>query len=382
MKFAVRAATGFLGALVLVTRSAAADATPHPPPTAEELRLGETIAHVLFKDADLGTWLTSRRAADQVFASVTERPEWQALAKQAMTEELDQGRPDFDRAFGAVLARRFTLEELTAGAQLMQGPAGEAIARSMGARAAGRAPEPLLPEAKRAWREAGSTPAGHAFIEKLGDAGTYTGDAQAPFVTAFTLGLLQRFDPMAIAAEEARQSQNAPSEEARALGAEIAKRLFASADVGGAVLRRVGDEFATDFDFAPAWPPLINAAVQEEFTADGQDRDRIIGADIARYFTIAELRTGAAALRTDDGAALADMLARGARGEPVERESPALHRLASRLAATTDGRAFLRKFGGFADMARQADEDYGFWAILHALDRFIAKAKALDDNGV
>jgi len=124
------------------------------------------------------------------------RPEWDALFKAAIGEEVDHEMPVIDSIVGQALGKTFTDAELQVGLKIVSDPNLRLI--YIAARNGGRPPEV---EISKATDDALATPAGQSFAAKL----QTINDTLQPLLVEVTAtlapGVLRRFGEKAEAAE-------------------------------------------------------------------------------------------------------------------------------------------------------------------------------------
>jgi len=352
-----------------------ADAPPPASVSPDATRLGVEVAHAMFARMDWAAMLRRQGGFDNMLKSFDElkvRPQWGQFAREAFSEEFGAGTSPVDEAVGRVFARHFTLEELRAGADLMRGPAGNALAQAAADAAAGRTVTPPSPAAQAAVRAAASTPAGASFIRKIGHLDAVAPEAEQTAGAAAALGWIRRFSDKASAAEPAPAA--APTEAER-LGGRLTRLMFQSVDFAGYLERKLGPELESSFGFEPTWPDLMRAALAEEFGSDSDALERAGGKAFSGYFTVDELRAGVDALSGPDGVVFSQAVASGIDGRPPP-SSAELARATRALERTPAGLAFLKKLDASSDVSKTMGEEYGAVAMLGVFHRFVAKAEA------
>lgn len=370
-----------LAVTLLVAAPAKATIPAEPAPAAASLspeatRLGVEVARRIFGRVDWQTMLKRTGRIDSIGANFDQlkvRPQWGDFARQALSEEFADGAPEIGDALGHVFVRHFTLEELRAGAELLRGPVGDAIAQATADATAGREITPASAEAQAAIRVAARNPAGASFIQKMGHLGKVIPETDRTVGGAVALGWIHRFYDKAAAAERPRA---AASDEKERLAGRLAQLMFQSVDFAALMQSKVGPEFERSFAYSPEWADLMRTSVTEEFGSGDDLLEQAGGKVFARYFTLEELRAGVAALSGPDGAVIAQAVASGAGGGAAPSPA-ALNHVSMSLARTPAGLAFVKKMEASGEAAStEMGEEYGAVAMLGVLRRFIEKAEA------
>jgi hypothetical protein len=124
------------------------------------------------------------------------RPEWDALFKAAIGEEVDHDMPVIDSIIGQALGKTFSDEELKVGLKIVSDPNLRAI--YIAAQRGGRPPDVQI---SKATEDALATPAGQSFADKL----QTINDTLQPLLVEVTAtvvpGALRRFGEKAEAVE-------------------------------------------------------------------------------------------------------------------------------------------------------------------------------------
>ncbi|HEX3406180.1 MAG TPA: hypothetical protein VHS81_02990, partial [Caulobacteraceae bacterium] len=306
-------------------------------PSPEALRLGVEVAHRMFGHVDWEAQLKRHGGLDSIgahFDQLKARPQWGEFARQAMTEEFAAGVPEMDEAVGRVFARHFTLDELRAGAELLRGPAGDALAQATADATAGRPIAPASGAAQAALHAAAARPASAAFVQKIGHLDEVMPEADQTVGAAVALGWISRFYAKAAAAEA---PLTAARDEKERLAGQLTELMFRSVDFGSLMQRKLGPELEQSFSFSPGWADLMRAAVAEEFGSDRDQLERAGGKVFARYFTLEELKAGVDVLSGPDGAVFAQAVASGASGGGAPPSKDALNRATMALQRTPAG---------------------------------------------
>lgn len=143
---------------------AAEAAHPHPlatdafAPTAEDQALGVGVVHnflgaidpsVLEKAKPLIIAGMEKKMAERPDTKMP-RPEWNVFMVDAMIDSLAHDRPAIELAFGRMLARLYSHDDLQALADFANGPGMDFLKRSMAERKPGEAPVEKTPEEKAA----------------------------------------------------------------------------------------------------------------------------------------------------------------------------------------------------------------------------------------
>lgn len=126
------------------------------------------------------------------------RPEWEPMIKQAFLEQFAKDRPYMVTILARQFSNGFSKDELVAGAVLMGDPA---------LRAAMKSSEPPARPAAETMRVMG-TPAGKAFVGKMGDLDKLIEPMKAEFIGGIVPGVFQRFGTMAQGFELKRRAAN------------------------------------------------------------------------------------------------------------------------------------------------------------------------------
>jgi hypothetical protein len=191
------------GVLALIV---VASPLPAHAQTPEAEALGLQIAHAFFSALPIAEMITEgAKDSSGSFAQVKSRPEWGRYMLEAMTEEVRHDMPAFERMFGRALARHMSLDELKAGAVIMADPG---VLGMVAASAGG--PSPTAPTPGPAAERAAETPAGRAFLDRLGRLSDVLDPLQDDFVAELMPGAFRRFADK-VEAGEARRAQSGAS---------------------------------------------------------------------------------------------------------------------------------------------------------------------------
>lgn len=165
-------------------------------------------------------------------------------------------------------------------------------------------------------------------------------------LTAATLGVAlcsAAVAPPALA--QTTPAVSAPSAEAIALGRETMSLLMSHVDFQtllAASLQKVGQSFES-LPGRPEWADLAGQAAREESEQISTIMEQRIGEQLARYYTLDELRAGVAFLRTPAGDAFARGVGAGSRHETAPPMSEDAKRGLANFARSPAGRAWLEK---------------------------------------
>ena len=127
---------------------------------------------------------------------VTVRPDWDAMWKQAMGEELDHDMPTIQSMVGQGLAKTFTADEMKIGLEIVADPALKMI--YLAAQSGARAPNV---DVAKATDDLMSTPAGASFLAKLQKIDEVMDPIQIEIMATVMPGVMKRFGEKAEAAE-------------------------------------------------------------------------------------------------------------------------------------------------------------------------------------
>jgi hypothetical protein len=127
---------------------------------------------------------------------VAVRPEWEALWRQSMAEELDHDMPTIESMVGQALAKTFTDDEIKAGMQIVADPALKAIYLAAQSRA-----QPPQVTVSKATDDLMNTPSGSSFVAKLQKIDDVMDPVQIQVMATVMPGVMRRFGEKAAAAE-------------------------------------------------------------------------------------------------------------------------------------------------------------------------------------
>lgn len=167
----------------------------------------------------------------------------------------------------------------------------------------------------------------------------------------------------------------AETEEAR-LGIEVIHIVFEAIGFESTMLAEFTKEMKGSFGEVkgrPEWEQLFRDAAAEEFAHDRTDIERLVGRKMAAGFTLAELRAGAAFLRTPGvAAALFD------KSRPKDAPMPPdLKKASDRLEKSADGRSFVLKLGR-TEVFDASEDEVMAMLLPGLLRRFGEKAEAAE----
>jgi hypothetical protein len=187
-------AAGAAAALGWMRRFCDKAASAEPPASAdpdEAERLGGRLTTLLFQKVDFGAEM-QKALGPQLERSFAFAPGWPDLMHAALAEAFAADSGALQRAGGKVFGRYFTVDELRAGVEALNGPDGVAFSEAL-AQSLGGGPPPssaaLQPIAMKLQR----TPAGLAFLKKLGAAGDAGKTMGEEYGAVVLLAAMRRF---------------------------------------------------------------------------------------------------------------------------------------------------------------------------------------------
>jgi hypothetical protein len=127
---------------------------------------------------------------------VAVRPEWEALWRQSMAEELDHDMPTIESMVGQALVKTFTDDEMKAGLQIVADPALKAIYLAAQSHA-----QPPQVSVSKATDDLMNTPTGSSFVSKLQKIDDVMDPVQLQVMATVMPGVMKRFGEKADAAE-------------------------------------------------------------------------------------------------------------------------------------------------------------------------------------
>ncbi len=170
---------------------------------------------------------------------------------------------------------------------------------------------------------------------------------------------------------------HAQTAEADALGREIAQRVLTALPLEELV---AGNMSATtmfkDVPQRPEWSTYMADAAKEEFNADLPQFAALMGHEIAKQMTIAELRAGIELFRGPAGDSMARVMAASARKEPGVSPSPELEGAYRHVLAQPDGKTFLSKMSQMERLLEPVTSDAIVILVPGMMRRFGEKAEA------
>jgi hypothetical protein len=178
-------------------KASAAEAAASAAPDEAE-RLGERLTKLMFQSVDFAGYL-QRKLGPELESSFAFEPTWPALMRAAVAEEFGSDGELLERAGGKAFASYFTVDELRAGVDALSGPDGVVFSQAVASGIDGRPPPPDA-EVARATRALERTPAGLAFLKKLGASAEVTKTMGEEYGAVAMLGVFHRFVAKAEAA--------------------------------------------------------------------------------------------------------------------------------------------------------------------------------------
>ncbi|HEY4029687.1 MAG TPA: hypothetical protein VGM25_05045 [Caulobacteraceae bacterium] len=128
---------------------------------------------------------------------VAVRPDWEAMWRQAMGEELDHDMPTIESMVGQALVKTFTEDEMKAGMQIVSDPGLKAVYLA----AQNGAQPPQGASVSKATDDLMNTPNGSSFVSKLQKIETVMDPVQIEVMATVMPGVMKRFGEKADAAE-------------------------------------------------------------------------------------------------------------------------------------------------------------------------------------
>ena len=169
------------------------------------------VAHAVFKSVDLPTMLSEGIRANFDSASLQmPRPEWNALFRQALVDELPRHMPELEALFGKAIAVRYDSRELHAGAVFLNSPLGQRLLALGMAKFSGRAAPALSPAEIAQVKTASRNPDLEHFMSKFADAVTFPPSLTQDYLALVVPDVFINFGQAAKAAEARRGAAAAP----------------------------------------------------------------------------------------------------------------------------------------------------------------------------
>lgn len=138
-----------------------------------------------------------------------------------------------------------------------------------------------------------------------------------------------------------------PSEEARALGVQLAHYIFQLQDLDGTFSKVLTGPLGGMAQYEPAWPGLMLEAMKEEMAAKAPQIEAAFGETLSGYFTVEELRTGVKVLGDPAMQTYLRELWAGRSTEGLIEKVPAP---IAKLYTGPEGRRFYSKFQGLGEV--------------------------------
>ncbi|HTX48421.1 MAG TPA: hypothetical protein VME40_03415 [Caulobacteraceae bacterium] len=345
--------------------------TRQPPASSDADALASDITQLMFRDVDWRARMLAGADLDAQAARSGMPSAWTPVAKQALLDEADYAGDDIDPAIARYFARYFSLDELAAGDALMHGEAGRYIAQFYSDPTQRPAPTDSV---RQAFSQALATPAGAGFLHKLDDLGRHPAVLDDVAKPAFALGFLDRLADLLADSDAARSAAAQPQDELQRDLLEVISILMRDVDYTGFFDKTLGG--AVSLPERPEWLELMKRSAVDTAAADHHEVDRIVAMSLSGSFTLDEVDTALAVLRTPEGAAISREVAAAAAGHAPQTRSRDDVVATQRMEQTAAGRAFMNKFSQFGRLAQSAHPQIVAFEVPRILHRFVEQAEA------